>query len=134
MGCDIHLFAEIRTEPGGGWEYVTPTKIGKLPPDEYDRKGLAKWQERIAAGEKIDRYGYEITAKDEQDEDDPRLGCYHDRWYSGRNYDLFAMLADVRNGRGFAGFDAAPTGHNRLVGTHRNDAASIAHLYQKIHP
>jgi hypothetical protein len=25
--------------------------------------------------------------------------------YSGRNYDLFGMLADVRNGRGFAGCD-----------------------------
>lgn len=25
------------------------------------------------------------------------------RWYSGRNYDLFAILANVRNGRGFAG-------------------------------
>jgi len=26
-------------------------------------------------------------------------------WYSGRNYDLFAILANVRNGRGFAGGD-----------------------------
>lgn len=26
-------------------------------------------------------------------------------WYSGRNYNLFAMLADVRNGYGFAGVD-----------------------------
>lgn len=24
-------------------------------------------------------------------------------WYGGRNYDLFAILADVRNGYGFAG-------------------------------
>ena len=28
---------------------------------------------------------------------------YEDRWYSDRNYDLFAILADVRNGHGFAG-------------------------------
>lgn len=28
---------------------------------------------------------------------------YDDRFYSGRNYNLFAILADVRNGRGFAG-------------------------------
>jgi hypothetical protein len=28
----------------------------------------------------------------------------HD-WYFGRNYDLFALLADVRNGRGVAGID-----------------------------
>ena len=26
-------------------------------------------------------------------------------WYEARNYDMFAMLADVRNGRGFAGTD-----------------------------
>lgn len=26
-------------------------------------------------------------------------------WYNGRNYSLFAMLADVRNGRGFAGVE-----------------------------
>jgi hypothetical protein len=30
---------------------------------------------------------------------------YEDRIYSGRNYSLFAILADVRNGRGFAGCD-----------------------------
>lgn len=28
-----------------------------------------------------------------------------DTWYHGRNYSLFAMLADVRNGTGFAGTD-----------------------------
>src|SRR5678815_3673304 len=28
-----------------------------------------------------------------------------DVWYSGRNYDLFGILAGVRNGRGFAGCD-----------------------------
>jgi len=32
---------------------------------------------------------------------------WDDRFYTGRNYDLFAMLANVRNGRGFAG---VPTG------------------------
>ena len=28
---------------------------------------------------------------------------YEKAFYNGRNYDLFAILADVRNGRGFAG-------------------------------
>lgn len=28
---------------------------------------------------------------------------YHQSFYNGRNYNLFAILADVRNGRGFAG-------------------------------
>jgi hypothetical protein len=36
--------------------------------------------------------------------DDGRLCAdYASRFYSGRNYDLFAILADVRNGHGFAG-------------------------------
>lgn len=30
---------------------------------------------------------------------------YNSHYYSGRNYNLFAILADVRNGRGFAGID-----------------------------
>lgn len=30
---------------------------------------------------------------------------YEDRFYAGRNYDLFAILANVRNGYGFAGTD-----------------------------
>lgn len=30
---------------------------------------------------------------------------YTPNWYQGRNYNLFAILADVRNGRGFAGVD-----------------------------
>lgn len=39
------------------------------------------------------------------DEDGYTSVPYPDRFYTGRNYDLFAMLADVRNGRGFAGID-----------------------------
>lgn len=31
--------------------------------------------------------------------------AHNDRLYSGRNYDLFAILANVRNGHGFAGVD-----------------------------
>lgn len=31
--------------------------------------------------------------------------AFEDRFYNGRNYDLFAILADVRNGIGFAGID-----------------------------
>jgi hypothetical protein len=33
---------------------------------------------------------------------EPEMGTY---WYWGRNYNLFALLADVRNGLGFAGTD-----------------------------
>ncbi len=39
------------------------------------------------------------------DEDTPKRKrvAYKDEFYGGRNYNLFSMLADVRNGRGFAG-------------------------------
>lgn len=40
------------------------------------------------------------------DYDEPRKTVpYKQAFYSGRNYNLFAILADVRNGRGFAGCD-----------------------------
>lgn len=42
--------------------------------------------------------------RDEWDEKEQDGGSFY-RWYSSRNYDLFAILADVRNGSGFAGVD-----------------------------
>lgn len=40
----------------------------------------------------------------DDDPSEPKLAIeYKDRFYSGRSYSLFAILADVRNGRGFAG-------------------------------
>lgn len=38
-------------------------------------------------------------------EDGDKSVPYGKSFYDGRNYDLFAILADVRNGRGFAGSD-----------------------------
>ncbi len=38
------------------------------------------------------------------DEGEPPLTIrYEDRFYTSRNYNLFGILANVRNGRGFAG-------------------------------
>lgn len=42
---------------------------------------------------------------DKWSEDGSLAVDYDDRFYRSRNYDLFAMLADVRNGVGFAGCD-----------------------------
>lgn len=39
----------------------------------------------------------------EDDGERPITVKYEDRFYTSRNYDLFAMLANVRNGHGFAG-------------------------------
>jgi hypothetical protein len=63
MGCDIHIFAEVKNKETNKWE-----KVGNVFKSCFDH------------------------VKELQDEP-----------YEGRNYDLFAILADVRNGRGFAG-------------------------------
>lgn len=40
----------------------------------------------------------------EEDSNEPKFEIeYGNQFYTGRNYDLFAILANVRNGRGFAG-------------------------------
>jgi hypothetical protein len=45
-------------------------------------------------------------SKNKWGEDEDELTVYYeDRFWQGRNYDLFAILADVRNGYGFAGCD-----------------------------
>lgn len=75
MGCDIHMFAEIKRN--GIWE-----PSGKIFDNPYHRPT----EENI-----IDEDGYEWNGK------------FQESPYSGRNYDLFAILADVRNGYAFAG-------------------------------
>lgn len=77
MGCDIHMFVEVKK--GNNWE-----KVGKI--FDYPYYDSAKES-------KIDEDGYEWNPKK------------IDNPYTGRNYDLFALLADVRNGHGFAGCD-----------------------------
>lgn len=82
MGCDIHMFCEFQNEKGK-WE-----KAGAMFEPDYvkkDRPVIEGWYESE--------------------------GFYsHNKWltdqpYHMRNYDVFAWLADVRNGRGFAGCD-----------------------------
>lgn len=75
MGCDIHMFAEKKVN--GKWE-----KLGKVFKNRYYNPEQES---------KIDEDGYEYNAE------------FTDEPWEGRNYDLFAILADVRNGRGFAG-------------------------------
>ena len=69
MGCDIHMFCEVRK--GGKWE-----KVGEVFKDPYYHPDKPE-----------DEWNIKFT-------DSP---------YLMRNYDLFAILADVRNGHGFAG-------------------------------
>lgn len=91
MGTDIHLWAQSRgrylsggVERVGEWERVNPPpKFRALPWEVQDgKKALDEVDGREAAQWAL-------------------------RWYDARNYRVFAMLADVRNGFGFAG---CPTG------------------------
>lgn len=66
MGCDIYIYAEVRSKGVGDNALTCWQKVG----DVFD-SDLGKT----------------------------------DQPYKGRNYDLFGILADVRNGVGFAGCD-----------------------------
>lgn len=79
MGCDIHLFVEARKSAAEPWELVGI----KSQCDWCDGKRVNN------SGEQC--YGCKGTGE--------RTG------FSSRNYDTFAILANVRNGRGFAGCD-----------------------------
>lgn len=86
MGCDIHLFAEVK-ENKKYWQIIKPN----FPCTWCNGTGESK-----------------ITNRKTKEE--TRKVCYGCKgsniasyWYDGRNYDLFGMLANVRNGRGFAG-------------------------------
>ncbi len=66
MGCDIHLFVEIKSADGT-WQHVAP-------PENWDSWG-----------------NMEVNP-------DPKVSSYsREKWFSDRNYELFAWLADVRN-------------------------------------
>jgi len=68
MGCDIHLYVEVKRK--GKWESADEWK--DVPIDERE-DGKTK---------EVD---------------------YDKRFYHARNYNLFSILANVRNGHGFAG-------------------------------
>jgi hypothetical protein len=77
MGCDIHAWVEKRGADGK-WALVFPHK---------DDVGWNKWRNERP------------TAAD----DGPRDAWRRADWDIDRNYNTFAILANVRNGRGFAG-------------------------------
>lgn len=75
MGCDIHAYSEYYDMATGKWVLADP-----------------------------------VTANPDYDPDDEYSGepfevKWEDRIFDDRNYNLFAILADVRNGRGFAGVE-----------------------------
>ncbi|WPH57762.1 hypothetical protein [Mycobacterium phage WXIN] len=76
MGCDVHMLAEVKI--GGKWETV-----GRAFESDYHNPKRPNT----------------ISAWDD-DEDWERNARLSTEPYSGRNYYLFAALADVRNGKG----------------------------------
>jgi hypothetical protein len=73
MGCDIHIAVEVRGKRGGKWTWLK----GPFRTPGY----------KLPVGREIN---YWMTP-------------WQKEVYEGRNYDTFAILANVRNGRGFAG-------------------------------
>lgn len=87
MGCDIHLFVEVRKN--GKWEAIK----------DIDKIALWQAQENLKDFENFDEG--EVSGLTEMDfverveqESQPKYMFL----YNGRNYNLFSMLADVRNG------------------------------------
>jgi hypothetical protein len=78
MGCDIHLFVETRESASEPWRPVRVTIACGWCKDGSGRDGKPCY---FCKGTQLE-------------------GGYQDR-----NYDTFAILANVRNGRGFAGCD-----------------------------
>lgn len=79
MGCDIHLFVEVRDSAKSPWRLASVMSTCTW----CDGKG---------------------TGRDEKE----CYGCKgrgQEAGYGSRNYDAFAILANVRNGSGFAGCD-----------------------------
>lgn len=109
MGCDIHLYVEKR-QADGSWAAVS----GPNPRIANYREWAKSHRER-GENDQADRLEADAAAvesgakaKSEPDEegylseyDNPAV--FEDWLYDGRNYDLFGILANVRNGRGFAG-------------------------------
>jgi hypothetical protein len=78
MGTDIHMAVERRNR-AGRWQYVPDA-----PPEARDEYWSNKAKENPT-----DKWAQEFCK----------------RWYTDRNYEAFAILANVRNGSGFAGCD-----------------------------
>lgn len=111
MGCDIHLYVEQR-QGDGSWKAVE----GPNPRIATFRDWSARDRERgkfddadeLEARASAIESGAKATYEPDEDGyvseyNNPKVFC--DWVWDGRNYDLFAILADVRNGRGFAGVE-----------------------------
>lgn len=97
MGCDIHDYVEVRER--GWW-----AKVGAIFPCRYHDPNSPSDVRKCWVGG-------EFVVDGHADPKQCTGSCYvnnrtkSDHPYAGRNYNLFAILADVHNGYGFAGCD-----------------------------
>lgn len=98
MGCDIHMCLEKQLFAYDDKERKNGIWVNA---DTWQRDGYYEVEVATNSDTLEDEFG--STADILRGWEIP----YEQRIYSGRNYDLFAILANVRNGRGFAG---VPTG------------------------
>lgn len=112
VGTDVHMYVEKRVD--GVWSVVAPPErdLEKYPRGQTitRRDGSTFVDDGPFWGPskcmyECKCYGERAQEKDCVGADCPAcLGTLRDmRWYHNRNYDVFAILADVRNGHGFAG-------------------------------
>jgi len=122
MGTDIHLSAEVARYDGNGnqigWDHL-PGPVVQCWSCKDHRPGFLIVRGGVDVGCEVACRSCTTTGADCEDEWDRNYfasryvepGKTRDHWYSDRNYMVFAMLAGVRNGTGFAG---TPT-HSPIV-------------------
>lgn len=123
MGCDIHLYCEIKRD--GKWRPITTQEAFENLPEPWmvlayredaekaraGAKEVGHWKEPRFAIEAFDDAMHAWKFGEERDYERKKGKDGKYPWRKlllieldiDRNYDLFGMLADVRNGRGFAG-------------------------------
>lgn len=103
MGCDIHCFAEMKKN--GTWRLVED-KVFPNQPERFEK--IKKKLEDLKAKKNPTKEDLEgIQWAESYDE-------FTNIPYNSRNYDTFAILANVRNGLGFAGCDTG-NGFNTIA-------------------
>lgn len=96
MGTDIHLVAEARNDDGT-WEIISGPIV---PCWSCDGQGMVTRENHKWAREDWLAEHLGATCNWCKGE-----GKVKDSWYGDRNYNVFAVVGDVRNGSGFAGCD-----------------------------
>lgn len=121
MGCDIHIWVEVQDE-NGKWHMVPKPEAmfhdeysDEVPEELRGKLNSAVYGEYMHGVRKLPiplPYNIEdFMGKDEDGRGEEGCFSYSKWWRSShplssagsRNYSAFAILADVRNGRGFAG-------------------------------